>query len=318
MKFDATALCRRGSLFLLFLALLKPIAAMPTSTNFAGSKVVQGRPAFSTTRTNDDSQQPPTKQVKAILFDLDGTLLDTEALSDKAILQAFGDSLPLHVREERRAAGDRLPWELKQQIVGLRAGDWIPMVISYAQEHWGVAKDNDSSSELPPPPSVEDMWKAWEDNLNALCPQVKACPGAYELVEQAARLGIPLAIATSSRYHAVAKKRMKHEKMFRHFTDIVAGDDAAVKHGKPAPDIYLEAARRLGVDPSECLVFEDAMSGVQSGKAAGCVVVAVPDPRMDKKKFAGVSDVVLDNLSQFDGRPWGLQIESMSEESLPN
>jgi beta-phosphoglucomutase-like phosphatase (HAD superfamily) len=89
---------------------------------------------------------------------------------------------------------------------------------------------------------------------------------------------------------------------------IVCGDDPAVKHGKPAPDIYLEAAHRLGVDPSECLVFEDAMSGVQAAKAAGCRVVAVPDPRMNKTIFEDVADVVLDSLSQFDGRPWDINI----------
>ena len=153
-------------------------------------------------------------KVKAILFDLDGTLLDTEQLSDEAILQAFGASLPEHVREERRLAGNVLPWEIKQQIVGLRAGDWIPMVIQYVQENWGVAvqDDGNSSSDLPLPPSVEEMANAWETNLNALCPRVKACPGAHELVKEAAKLGIPLAIATSSRMNAVKQKRLKQPK----------------------------------------------------------------------------------------------------------
>jgi len=256
------------------------------------------------------------RPIKAIIFDLDGTLLDTESLSDKAILQAFGDSLPAKVRDERRQAGDKLPWEIKQQIVGLRAGDWIPMVIAYAQKHWGVATDD--TFELPPPPSVDELWNAWEANLNALCPQVKACVGAYEIVEAASKRGLSLAIATSSRYNAVAKKRTRHERMFQHMKEIVAGDDPAVKNGKPAPDIYLEAARRLGVEPSECLVFEDAMSGVESGKAAGCKhVVAVPDPRMDKRIFEGVADAVLDNLLEFDGRNWGVDID-LSTSALPN
>lgn len=249
-------------------------------------------------------------KVKAIIFDLDGTLLDTEQLSDEAILQSFGASLPEHVREERRLAGNVLPWEIKQQIVGLRAGDWVPMVIRYAQENWGVAsQDGDSSSNFfPMPPSVEEMAHAWETNLNSLCPRVKACPGAHELVEEAAKLEIPLAIATSSRMNAVQQKRLKHETMFGRMSTIVCGDDPAVKHGKPAPDIYLEAAHRLGVDPSECLVVEDAMSGVQAAKAAGCRVVAVPDPRMNKTIFEDVADVVLDSLSQFDGRPWDINI----------
>ena len=94
-------------------------------------------------------------------------------------------------------------------------------------------------------------------------------------------------------------------------TAIVAGDDPAVINGKPAPDIYLEAARRLNVDPTECLVFEDALSGVRSGKAAGCHVVAIPDPRFsteEKKVFANEADVVLDSLLEFDASQFGLDV----------
>ena len=106
--------------------------------------------------------------------------------------------------------------------------------------------------------------------------------------------------------------------MFEHMSAIVCGDDPAVKHGKPAPDIYLEAARRVGVDPSECLVFEDALSGVMAGKAAGCTVVAVPDPRMDKTIFENVADIVLDSLTKFDGRPWGINVVMGETAELPN
>lgn len=94
-----------------------------------------------------------SRRIKAALFDLDGTLLDTEALSDKAILQALGDSLPENIKRERREDGDRIPWEIKKQTLGLRGEDWVPLVISYAQEHWGVVKEGEYS-ELPPPPSV--------------------------------------------------------------------------------------------------------------------------------------------------------------------
>ena len=112
-----------------------------------------------------------------------------------------------------------------------------------------------------------------------------------------------MAIATSSRKEAVDKKATNHSDMFRHISTIVAGDHPAVKSGKPAPDIYLEAARQLGVEPSECLVVEDALSGVRSGKAAGCTVVAVPDARFtedEKAIFATESDFVLESLWDFE------------------
>ena len=101
----------------------------------------------------------------------------------------------------------------------------------------------------------------------------------------------------------------RHENIFQSFQEIVTGDDENVKNGKPAPDIYLEAAKRLGVHPSECLVFEDALTGAQSGKSAGCRVVAVPDPRMERESFLSVADEVLTDLWQFSGKKWGISLE---------
>jgi beta-phosphoglucomutase-like phosphatase (HAD superfamily) len=108
-----------------------------------------------------------------------------------------------------------------------------------------------------------------------------------------------------------------HDAMFQHIKVIVAGDDPAVKQGKPAPDIYIAASQRLGVDPRDCLVFEDALSGIQAGKAAGCQVVAIPDPRWqgaDKQPFLDQADVVLDSLWDFDGRVFGLDSVVMKKQ----
>lgn len=108
---------------------------------------------------------------------------------------------------------------------------------------------------------------------------------------------------------AFALHCQRHEKMFESFQEIVTGDDPNVKNGKPAPDMYLEAAKRLGVRPSECLVFEDALTGARSGKSAGCRVVAVPDPRMEKESFTSLCDDVIDDMTRFSGRRWGLPVE---------
>merc|ERR1711862_895727 len=135
------------------------------------------------------------------------------------------------------------------------------------------------------PPNIEKFWKAWEENLNSFCEEITACPGAPELVEELGRkTNLPMAIATSSRKFAVEKKRKRHEEMFQYISEVVSGDDPCVKHGKPAPDIYLEAAKRLNVSPEDCLVFEDALSGIRSGKRAGCLVVANPIQDFPKKK----------------------------------
>ena len=86
--------------------------------------------------------------------------------------------------------------------------------------------------------------------------------------------------------------------MFQCIPEIITGDD--VKNGKPAPDIYTEAARRLGVDPADCIAVEDSLVGARSGKAAGCYVIVVPDTRMEKSVFEPYADEVLDSLRDFD------------------
>lgn len=264
------------------------------------------------------------KEIKAILFDMDGTLLDTESLADKAILLAlFGGSgddgdgnnerscLPESLRSKPPTSEWRLPWEVKKQILGLRGKEWGPICLKFARQHCEH-----------PLPTVEELIDLWEQNLNGMCSQIEACEGAKVLVEKvvsscsSSKSKIPLAIATSSRMSGVDKKRTRHERhLFEHIDVIVTGDDPAVQNGKPAPDIYLEAARRLGVDPTECLVFEDALSGVKSGKAAGCQVVAVPDPRYSKEERTqlflneGGADVVLTSLWEFDGRQFGMDFD---------
>ena len=247
--------------------------------------------------------------IKAIIFDLDGTLLDTEALSDKAMYASLpcvtADVLERHAISA--ADNPRLPWEVKKQILGLRSSDWGPIMISYAKDKWGVVTTN--------LPTVEQLGSSWEENLNSYCEQVQACTGALELVEKFASIGFPMAIATSSRHSAVEKKRKNHGAMFQHLPTIVCGDHPAVKQGKPAPDIYIEAARQLGINPKHCLVFEDALTGVRSAKAACCHVVAVPDPRFDadeKAAFAAEADVVLEDLWHFSGKQFGIDIDMRS------
>ena len=195
--------------------------------------------------SSDQCTIPPLSEFKAVIFDLDGTLLDTETLSDRALIAAFGDLLPEYVRRE-----GRIPWALKKQILGLRGNDWIPIAIRYAQEHWGVEKVNSTETTVSSIPSLEEFSCLWEDNLNALCSEIEACPGALELVQKMAAAGYPLGIATSSRKSAVEKKSKRHRLMFENMKAVVTGDHPAVKNGKPAPDIYLEAAKQLGVAPT--------------------------------------------------------------------
>jgi HAD superfamily hydrolase (TIGR01509 family) len=97
-------------------------------------------------------------------------------------------------------------------------------------------------------------------------------PGATELVRAIRRSGLPVAVASSSRDTWVAACLERIE-ILHEFDAIVSGSD--IEHGKPAPDIYLLAAERLGVDPRHCLAIEDAPAGIQSAKNAGMTCWAV-------------------------------------------
>lgn len=233
---------------------------------------------------------------KGVLFDLDGTLLDTEPLGCKAVYLTMEDKMSREAKDAFRDRNYAMEWELKQQTLGLPDREWPPIVLEWAQRHWGVAEEESLT--------VDTFLKSWDAHMWANMATVGTMKGAQALVKQLATVDkIPLAIATSSRSQAVERKRQGHEDLFCHIQTIVTTDDPSVKQGKPAPDIYLEAARRLNVDPQQCLVFEDGMTGVKAGKAAGCFVVAIPDARCtasERRFFEEVADLVLHDLTEFD------------------
>jgi len=99
-------------------------------------------------------------------------------------------------------------------------------------------------------------------------------PGVRELLEELSALKVPLAVATSTR-GPKARARLDSAGLLPFFQAVVAGDEVA--HGKPAPDIYLEAARRLGIDPRLSFALEDSHAGVRAAHAAGLKVIMVPD-----------------------------------------
>ena len=115
----------------------------------------------------------------------------------------------------------------------------------------------------------------------------------------AAARDVPQAIATSSERAVFEIKRTRHAHWFSLFTAVVTGDDPRVGAGKPAPDIFLVAAGDIGADPAACLVFEDSPAGVEAAAAAGMQVVALPDPAVERERFAG-ADLVVDSFAELD------------------
>jgi HAD superfamily hydrolase (TIGR01509 family) len=118
-------------------------------------------------------------------------------------------------------------------------------------------------------------------------------PGVVEILARAEELGLPKAVATSS----ARQKALHHLRgagLDHRFEAIVTRDD--VSRGKPNPDLYLQAARALGIDPSRCLALEDSYNGVRAGHAAGMTVVMVPDLLPPTEEMEGLCRAIVSDL----------------------
>ena len=208
---------------------------------------------------------------------MDGLLLDTEGIYTEVTQQIVGEY------------GKVFDWSVKEKIIGRRSIQAAEIIVE--------------SLDLPISP--QDYLDSRKDVLLEKFKDTEALPGAKEMTTHFFKLGIPQALATSSSSPMFEAKFEKHKKWFSQFAQIVRGDDPELKEGKPAPDIFLLAANRVGVDPAECLVFEDAPTGTKAALAAGMSVVVVPDPNMDHCHFKNASQII-SSLKDFDPEYWGL------------
>jgi len=211
-------------------------------------------------------------QPAACLFDLDGLLLDTE---------------PLHARAWQEAAshfGRPLrPAEL-MALRGRRRLDCAQQVLQWIEAAGGASLSCDALLEVRQPIA------------EALLVHAQPMPGARELVARCCELGVPMALATSSSRQAVALKAAPHPWLAAISTR-VHGDDPELTAGKPAPDVFLLAAARLGVAASGCWAFEDSLAGARAAAAAGCKVHVVAPEGADPQLYpAGV--IHLSSLNQ--------------------
>lgn len=218
--------------------------------------------------------------VKAVIFDLDGTILDTEHIIQTVfedICQKY-DKPFLH--------------ETRLKILGTTERKSCETIVQ----------------DCHLPCTVDDFQKEYKALSLQRLQNCGILPGAERLIRHLHTKGIPIAIATSSGEESVTVKTRHHQALFSLFHHKVMGSsDPEVKEGKPAPDIFLIAAARFGMDldPKDCLVFEDAPNGVRAAKSAGMQCVMVPDKNLSEE-WRNEADVVLESLEMFKPEELGL------------
>ena len=217
-----------------------------------------------------------TPHITHVIYDNDGLLLDTEPFYTKAHETLAG------------RYGKLFDWTVKSRMIGLRAEDSANVVIRALQL----------------PLSVEEYLEERKHLLKALFPQAEPLPGAMRLSMHLHEAGIPQAVATSSDRYYFDLKTTRHHEWFKIFQCVVLGDDPEIRRGKPAPDIFFLAARRLRADPVHCLVIEDSPAGIEAARAAGMFAIAVPDPHMDDRAYSGAHQI-LRSLNELDPALWG-------------
>jgi pseudouridine-5'-monophosphatase len=198
--------------------------------------------------------KPP---LAAVIFDLDGVLLDTEPLYTRGIQEVVG------------AYGKVYDWSIKRDMMGRSELEGAKLLLA----------------RLDLPLSEAEYLSRREPILERLFRTSPAMPGAADLVRALAMRGLPIAVATSSRARFFEMKTAPHA-WFASFRTVVCGDDPEVVALKPDPQIFLVAAARLGIAPARCLVIEDSPAGVLAARRAGMQVAALPDPALGAAALA--------------------------------
>lgn len=187
------------------------------------------------------------KNIKAVIFDLDGTLIDSMGIWKSIDIAYF------------REKNIKMPADLQQQIEGLSMRE----TATYFKEQFGIEDDE---------VSMMDTWNQMAMDYYAM--KVSYKEGAQSFLAYLKDHHVKTGIATSNSRELLMAVS-EHLGLHQYIDCFLTGNEVA--YGKPSPDVYLEVAKRLQVEPNDCLVFEDVIPGIMAGKNAGMKVCAVYD-----------------------------------------
>ena len=208
-------------------------------------------------------------KISAVIFDLDGVLADSEPWWNQIDAKLLAEH------------GVDYRGEHHREVLGVN----YRLAIEFYKKAFNIAVGTE-----------EMMKRRGEIAAEFFADRVGLFPHTKEILEELRRQEIRLGLATSS-VGSSARPFLDRHQLTKLFDVIVTGDD--VDHGKPAPDIYLRAAEQLNVAVEDCLVIEDALSGIAAAKAAKMRVVAIPDQRfVDPANYEKEADHMINNLKE--------------------
>lgn len=206
-------------------------------------------------------------KVRAVIFDMDGVLVDSEPLINAAAIMMF-----------------------EEQGLIVQPDDFLPFVGAGEERYiGGVAEKYDFPLDL-----TVAKQRTYEIYLDLVPARLEAFPGARDFVLSCRNAGLRVAVASSADRIKVAANLQKLDLPLEFWDVVVTGEQA--KQKKPSPEAFLFAARSMNVEPSECVVVEDAVNGIQAARAGGmrCIAVATTFPA----ERLGQADVVRSEISQ--------------------
>ncbi|KAI9248553.1 HAD-like domain-containing protein [Phascolomyces articulosus] len=197
---------------------------------------------------------------------------------------------------DKYGGGVEHTWDFKSKLMGCTRQESSAMIVN----HYHL------------PLTVQEYMDECALLHKKIFPFVKPLPGVERLIHHLHANDIPMAVATSSTRSVYELKTSLNKDLFSLFDlHVVCSDDPGIEHGKPSPDLFLAAQQRLGNPPSEnCLVFEDAINGIQAAQNAKMHAVWIPDNNLlkilDSSPDSYGASVVLDSMTAFDPKVFSL------------